>query len=85
MYDQSKLFELIRFARVDARSTVRHSFHVAAGLGSPTLVDTGRAAPQLAVPLLGKTIANEIAIAGQLLNFVVREWRPTSRLTPTRR
>jgi leucyl-tRNA synthetase len=70
---------------VQVNGKVRHSFHVAAGLDSPTLVDTGRAAPQVVVPLLGKTIANEIAIAGQLLNFVVREWRPTSRLTPTRR
>jgi leucyl-tRNA synthetase len=58
---------------VQVNGKVRHRFHTAARLDSPTLVATAKADPQVAALLLGKTIVKEIAIAGRLVNFVVRE------------
>jgi leucyl-tRNA synthetase len=58
---------------VQVNGKVRHRFHAPAGLDAATLVSMTKADPRVVALLEAKTIVKEIAIPGQLVNFVVRD------------
>jgi leucyl-tRNA synthetase len=57
---------------VQVNGRVRHRFHAAVGLDVAALITTAKAHPHVVALLRGKTVVKEIAIAGRLVNFVVR-------------
>ena len=58
---------------VQVNGKLRHRFHAAAELHSAALLAAAKADPHVVALLHGKTIAREVAIAGRLVNFVVRD------------
>jgi leucyl-tRNA synthetase len=72
-FDQALAQDQFQEYVVQVNGKVRHRFHAIAGLDAITLTETAKADPHVVSLLQGKTTLKEIAVPGQLVNFVVRD------------
>jgi leucyl-tRNA synthetase len=71
-FDPSLAREETREYVVQVNGKVKHRFQAKAGLAAEALIAVTKAEPEVIALLHGRSIVREIAVAGRLVNFVVR-------------